>query len=158
MNKVFRLVTLIAAATTIGAAAPTVPRPSYTPEQVITIRQAALEMSAVAFASLKRGGDTDVEPKKQGFVAGGLALWAKALPTLFPPGTAVGESAAETQAKPDIWTNRADFEKKAADYLAAANRLVAATQANDSAAFKAGLVDTKKACDACHTDYKLRDM
>lgn len=158
MDKVFRVAALIATAATIGAAAPTVSRLSYTPEQVITVRQAGFEMSAVVFASLQRAGDSDTEPKKQGFFAGGLALWAKALPTLFPAGTATGESAADTQAKVDIWSNRADFERKAADYLAAANRLVAATHANDPAAFKAGLVDIKKACDACHADYKLRTM
>lgn len=149
---------LLATAVVVAAAAPNAPRPTYSPEQIITIRQAGYEMSAVVFAGLKSAGETGTEPKTVGFAAGGLALWAKALPTLFPSGTAIGETAVDTQAEPAIWTNRADFERKAADYLAATNKLVEATRANDAAAFKAGLVEIKKACDACHADYKKRTM
>ena len=149
---------MLAIATAAVAAAPGTPRPTYSPEQVIEIRHAGYEMSAVVLASLKKAADTGAEPKTQGFFAGGLAAWAKVLPTLFPPGTAIGETALDTQAKPEIWTNRVDFERKAAAYLAATNKLMDAIHANDSAAFAAGIAEIKKTCDACHADYKQRTM
>lgn len=156
MANAFQLMFAIAAATV--AAAPSAPKVSYSPEQVIDIRHAGYEMSAVVFGSLKKAADEGVEPKTQGFFAGGLAQWAKVVPTLFPQGTAIGETALDTQAKPEIWTNRTDFERKAAAFLAAANKIVEATHANDAAAFKASIVEVKKTCDACHADYKQRTM
>jgi len=75
--------------------------------------------------------------------------------TLFPEGTAVGE-VEETEAKPEIWQNIADFESKAQDTEeAAANASEATSEGLD--AFKAAFVEMGKSCGACHEDYRVKD-
>ena len=127
-----------------------------TPQQVVQARQAALEMSVITLTQLKRASDNGGDVKKQGFAAGALALWAKTLPILFPAGTAMGQTPIESKAKPEIWTNRALFDSRAADYAAATAKLFDLSQAGDSTGFAAQLDVVKKTCNACHSDFQAR--
>ena len=127
-----------------------------TPQQVVQARQAALEMSVMTLAQLRRASDSGDDVKKQGFAAGSLALWAKTLPILFPAGTGMGQTPIESKAKPEIWTNRALFDSRAADYAAATTKLFELSQAGDSAGFAAQLDVVKKTCSACHSDFQAR--
>jgi len=131
---------------------------NLSPEQSILARQAALEMSAVTFGEMKRGAASGAEARTQGFYAGALASWARVLPWLFPAGTADGATSTPTEAKAEIWTNRADFDAKAAAYLAATNRLVDLSKVNDTAGFQAQLAVVKETCAACHRSYQARGM
>ena len=140
----------LAAFSTVAMRAETPSAPS--PAQVVKARQAALMMSAVTFAGLREGASGDVS--KLGFPAGALAAWASALPSLFPAGTAQGTAGLDTKAKPEIWSNRAGFEARAADYAAATAKLADLSKAGDSAGFTAQLAVVKKACDSCHADFK----
>ncbi|HWD28673.1 MAG TPA: cytochrome c [Rhizomicrobium sp.] len=137
------------AAVTATVAAQTAAAPS--PAQIVKARQASLMMSAITFASLKQGAEGDVS--KLGFPAKALASWAAVLPTLFPAGTGPGQ-AGDTEAKAEIWTNRAGFEARAADYGSATAKLADLAKAGDSAGFTAQLAVVKKACDSCHADFK----
>ena len=130
--------------------------PSPTPAQIVKARQAALAMSAVTFGAIKQGLDGGVDVSKLGFQARALAAWSAALPTMFPAGTGQGQTASDTKAKPEIWTNRTGFEAKAADYAAATAKLADLSKAGDTAGFTAQLGVVKKACDACHSDFKER--
>jgi cytochrome c556 len=127
-----------------------------TAAQVVQARQASLEMSVMTMAYLKNASENGVELKKLGFAANALALWAKTLPILFPAGTAMGQTPIDSKAKPEIWTNRAQFESRAADYAAATTKLFDLSQAGDSAGFAAQLGVVKKACDGCHSDFQAR--
>jgi cytochrome c556 len=141
----------IVALSAVGLRAETATSP--TPAQIVKARQAAYEMSAVTFASLKQGA-AGGDVSKLGFPANALAAWAAALPTLFPAGTGQGTAGLDTKAKAEIWSNRAGFEARAGDYAAATAKLADLAKANDAAGFTAQLAVVKKACDSCHSDFK----
>jgi cytochrome c556 len=72
----------------------------------------------------------------------------------FPEGSDKGT----TRAKPEIWQNKADFEKKMDDLKKAVAMLQAvAEQGTDRKAIAAQVGATGKACKACHDDYKSKD-
>lgn len=142
------------AALTVTGSAQTASSP--TPAQIVKARQAALEMSAVTFASIKQALDGGTDASKLGFQSHALAAWSAALPTMFPAGTGQGQTASDTKAKPEIWSNRAGFESRAADYAAATAKLADLSKAGDTAGFTAQLALVKKTCDACHSDFKER--
>ena len=67
--------------------------------------------------------------------------------SLFPAGSATGTS----RAKPEIWANKADFDKLMADGKAAATALAAVT---DEAAYRPALGALGQNCKACHDKYR----
>ena len=124
----------------------------------IAARQASLDMSSITFRSMGDAMKAGREAKSQGYAAAALAKWAKALPRMFPAGTGVGETSADTQALPIIWKDRANFERAAAFYADATARLAAMAAANDTAGFTKQLEEVNQACGACHARYKAGDQ
>jgi cytochrome c556 len=131
--------------------------PPPTAQQIILARQAAFEMSAITFGSLKIAMRDGKEAKTQGFYTGAMVFWARALSSMFPSGTGMGETPSETGALPEIWTNWRDFQAKNADYVAAVTKLHAMVKENDTPGFITQLMAIKETCDACHKDFKTRD-
>jgi cytochrome c556 len=76
-----------------------------------------------------------------------IALNAMHIPTLFPPGSATGN----TRARADIWQKWADFEKAAKNLQTLAEKLRDAAQAKDAASLET-MVKTfgKQGCGGCH--------
>ncbi len=70
--------------------------------------------------------------------------------TLFPKGS---ETGGKTEAKPEIWQDKADFDAKAKD-LEAATAKAAAAAPNGLDAFKVAFGPVGKACKACHEKYR----
>ena len=70
--------------------------------------------------------------------------------TLFPKGS---ETGGDTEAKPDIWDNKAEFESRAKD-LEAATAKAAAAAAGGLDAFKVAFGDVGKACKSCHEKFR----
>ena len=68
----------------------------------------------------------------------------------FAPGT---ESGAPTNALPDIWKDRATFDKLAKDAKAETVKLVAAA-GTDLAALRAQVQATGRACKSCHDKFQ----
>jgi len=131
--------------------------PPPTPSQIIRARQAAYEMSVVTFSQLKRAVDTGSDVTKQKFAATALWEWATALPTLFPEGTGPRQTPVDTGALVEVWSNRSGFLARANAFTTATSKLVDAAKAGDTSAFANQVDAVKKACDACHTDFKVRD-
>jgi cytochrome c556 len=121
-------------------------------EQTIAARQAGYDMSAVTFGGMMKATKDGAAAKDQGFQAHALAKWAHVVPTMFPASTASGQ----TKARPEIWSNNAGFTKAAANYAAAVDKLASLSEANDTPGFTAQLGEVKKACDACHQDFRQR--
>jgi cytochrome c556 len=142
-----------ALAAAVIARADTAASPS--PTQIVLARQAALDMSAVTFVTMKHAAESG-DVSKMADPAGALAAWSKVLPMLFPAGTGVGLVSVPTKAKAEIWSNHAAFEQRAADYAAAAAKLPQLVKAGDTAGFSAQLDVVKKACSACHQDFQQR--
>ena len=62
----------------------------------------------------------------------------------------------DTKAKPEIWTNRADFDAKMDKMVTEAQKLPAVVRADDMAAFKKQVGDVGAACKSCHDEYRLK--
>jgi cytochrome c556 len=74
----------------------------------------------------------------------------------FPENSNLGDP--ETKAKADIWTNRADFEKKEKDFQShvLALQKVNETEKEATEAFKTAAAAVGQDCKACHDDYRLQ--
>ncbi len=73
-------------------------------------------------------------------------------------GFAAGSEKGTTKAKPEIWENKADFQKKMDDLQAAVNALqVVAAQGSDRKAIAEQVAATGKACKACHDEYTAEE-
>jgi cytochrome c556 len=72
---------------------------------------------------------------------------------LFPPGS---ESGGNTEAKPEIWTDREGFEQAQAKFAAAVEQAVAGDP-QSAEALKPLLGGITKTCKACHEKYRLQD-
>lgn len=70
----------------------------------------------------------------------------------FPAGSDKGE----TKASPEIWKNKADFEKLNADALAAATKLETDAKAGDMTLVAADFRAAGATCGACHDKYRLK--
>jgi cytochrome c556 len=74
----------------------------------------------------------------------------------FPEGSNPGEP--DSKAKPDVWSNRADFDKKLKDFETHAQALVEvnAKEKNGGDAFKAAVAALAGDCKGCHETYKAK--
>lgn len=132
------------------------PASGLTAEQIIAARQASYDMSAVTFGSMVKAMKAGGGAKEMAFSAHALTAWSKALPTMFPAGTGAGQSGHDTKALAAVWSNRDGFNKAAANYAAATDKLANLADAGDTPGFTAQLGEVKKACDACHQDFRQR--
>ena len=82
-----------------------------------------------------------------------LGSYAKDQKFWFDEGTGP-ESGADTDAKADIWTNRADFDAKMKDLVDRSATLATVAKTGDFARSKAAFFDTANTCKACHDKYK----
>lgn len=69
----------------------------------------------------------------------------------FPEGSGTG---ATTEAKPEIWTNFADFSAKMKDFERESAALASIAKAGDEAAMKEQFAKVGGTCKACHDQYK----
>ncbi len=118
--------------------------------ELIAGRKAAFLMSGALFGQIKAGVDRGDDPKTLGFAARALSRWASALPGMFP----AGSGGAPSEALPAVWSDRAGFEAKAADYAAAATKLADLARAGDKPGFAAQFAVVGGTCKACHDVYR----
>lgn len=121
----------------------------------ITTRQAGMKQAGENAGAIKKaldaGGDlAAVAPNAQVLVD-----WGHKIPTLFVPGSGA-EAGVKTRALPEIWTNRAEFEKDAANLATQATALVTALKANDKTAAAAAFAATGGACGTCHRSFQAK--
>lgn len=73
------------------------------------------------------------------------------LATLFPAG-----STEDSKARPEVWSDRAGFEKAAANATAATARLASVAGGGDKDATAAAFREVGASCGACHRNYRAR--
>ncbi len=123
------------------------------PDDVIAARQAGFDLQAGVAAAMKATVDAggSVKPLTDG--AKGLSSWGHVIPSMFPDGTQTGRN---TKAKPEVWTDRAGFEKAAANFYTEAEKLEKFAEADDKAGFADQFKVTAGQCGACHRAYRER--
>ncbi len=81
-----------------------------------------------------------------------IALNAMHIPMLFPEGSLTAKS----NAKPEIWQKRPEFEAAAKNLLAEAEKLRDAAKAKNAEATQALVKDFgRKTCGTCHTPFRV---
>lgn len=126
---------------------------AQTPDDIILQRQAGYKHIGQLFGQMKKGINAGADVAQFAPLAQEIVAWGQKIPTLFPDGTQQGH---DTHAKPDIWTDRATFNKYSADLVAQAQKLVLAAQSGDKAAFAAQWKTTGGACGTCHEKFRYR--
>ncbi|WP_245838319.1 c-type cytochrome [Niveispirillum lacus] len=123
------------------------------PTAVIEARKAELKkagggMKAISgFVKDGNGTVADVQA-----AAATIEAVSKAFPDWWPAGTAIGVG--KSEAKPEIWTNMADFKAKTTAFQTEAAALVTVAAGGDKAAIGAQLGKVGGTCKACHDAYK----
>ena len=84
-----------------------------------------------------------------------LATLASRTKTWFPAGSGP-QDGVKTDALPAAWTNRAELDRKADAFAAAANTLAATAQGADVAAIQAAVRATGETCKSCHDQFRKR--
>lgn len=120
------------------------------PEDAMKYRKAAFTVMAAHFGRL--GAMAQGKAPFDAKIAAENAAMVKTMAAMpwsaFVPESDMGE----TKAKPEIWTERAKFDKAAQDLQAAADKLNASTGNLDQ--LKAAFGETAKTCKACHDAYR----
>jgi cytochrome c556 len=124
--------------------------------QVVTERRAGLKAVGEhldAMAAIARAG-SDPRPAVERVAA--VQRFFVDFPARFPAGTQQGAPGIDTRARPEIWTDRANFERIAAALAPRLDALNAAAQSGDPAAFGTALQATGAACIDCHRPFRAR--
>ncbi|MCC6925170.1 cytochrome c [Novosphingobium sp.] len=147
-------IALVAALLCGGAAlyAKPAPRPSApSPQELVTTRQAGMDMAAATLTLLKNASNNGAPLKSLAFPASGLAKFAGVMPALFADNT----KGLPSRSRPSVWTDRAGFQAKAGEFAAATKALAAAAAAEDKAAFDTALASVGASCKGCHETYQV---
>ena len=122
----------------LAQSAPAVaPAASSPASDIVQGRRAAFRLSGATLGNLKAAAARGDDLTKVAGQARALAGWARAIPGMFPAGSNVAPS----EALPNVWTDRAGFAAKAADYAAAADKLAELAKAGDTAGSKSPRVE-----------------
>ncbi len=126
------------------------------PETAIHYRQAAYTMIGWNFGPMAQmvRGKAPWDATAFARHAERVALLAPQLLEGFPEGSGSG---AETEAKPEIWSDRAGFEAKMDDFVRASKLLAEVARGGDEAKAKEQFKATAGACKACHDRYRVDD-
>jgi cytochrome c556 len=137
--------------------AQTAPAPAPNPvKQAIDNRKAVFTLIGNNFrpiAEILRGNSTyeSVDVSKYGTR---VAFLTSLLPEAFPDISKSGD----TQAKPEVWSSRADFDKRVKDFSDHAIALshVIAQGGGNNDAFKAAAKAVAQDCKGCHDNYRSK--
>ena len=119
----------------------------------IAIRQVGMALQAGSFGFIRSvvAAKGDVKPLEA--PAKAIARWAAMIPAVFPAGSDKG---GDTKALPEIWSDRAGFEKIAMTMGEAAIRLATAAKAGDADAVALEAKAIGDQCGACHRGYRAK--
>lgn len=119
-------------------------------EAEIKARKDGFQVFRTSTGAIKKIVDDNAAPA--GAVAPAEAIAQQAARQLqhFPKGSDKGN----TKAKPEIWTNWAQFEAAMKDVEAKATAVAAAGKAGDAAALKAAFGAMGASCGSCHKQFR----
>lgn len=129
------------------------PTAAATPEEIIAARQANQKRVGDLTGDIKKAMEAGASAESQADAVKEIDQRAHLIKGYFPDGT---ETGGKTKARPEIWTNRAGFDKAADAYVAAFDKLSVLAQAGDTPAFKAQFAEAGATCGACHRDFRNR--
>jgi cytochrome c556 len=147
----FRIPAILLAAFAFAAAHAQSPKP----EDQLKLRKAAYGIMNYSLQQVDAMANGKRPYSKEETVrhADVLANVATVPKVMFGEGT---DKVGETRAKPEVWTNRADFDAKMDRMVTEAGKLAHAARGGDMAALRKAVHDVDSACNACHDDYRTK--
>jgi cytochrome c556 len=123
------------------------------PEQVLKYRKALYSVIGWNFGPMSAMAQGKVPYNADEFArrAERVALVAPMLSEAFPPES---KGVANSELKPEMWANRADFDARMQDMVERSAALAAAAKTGDFEKSKAAFMQTAQTCKACHDKYK----
>jgi len=122
-------------------------------EQTLKYRKAVYQAIAWNFGPMSQmaQGKIPYDAREFEMRAGRVAALT---PMLSESYSAESSGVAGSKAKPEIWTNRADFDAKMKDLVERSATLAMVAKTGDAGKSKQAFLDTAAACKACHDKYK----
>lgn len=136
-----------------GAALAQGSAPLLTADEVVATRKAGMNLQAGNLIAMKQAVEAGTDVKPLTGSAKSLAGWGRVIPTVFPAGT---EAVGATKARPEVWSDRAGFDRAAANFVAQADKLTQLADSNDKPGFAAQYTATTQACGGCHRSFQVR--
>ena len=99
-------------------------------------------------------GKTPYDAARFATVAEHVAALVPLLPEAFPAGSDAG---APTAAKPQVWSEWPDFERRLGDLSRASSAFAAVARRGDLATIRPAFAELTQQCKACHDHYKRED-
>ncbi len=147
------LIPILSAAAVVAAFSTVVLAQEMKPDRAIKYRQGILQAIGWNMGILGGMAKGDIPYDKAKAVR--AATFINELSAMpwdgFVPGSDTG---APTKAKPEIWKDKAKFDKVAEAMQAETVKLVAAANAGDLAALRPAVGAMGKACSNCHDDFR----
>jgi cytochrome c556 len=147
-----RLVVSAVLLAAVAAAAQAQGQPSKA-EQALKYRKAVYQAIAWNFGpmSAMAQGKVPYEAKEFEMRAQRVAALTPMLSESYSPDT---QSVTGSKAKPELWSNRADFDAKMKTLVDRSATLASVSKGGDFEKSKAAFLDTANSCKACHDKYK----
>lgn len=122
-------------------------------EQLLKYRKAVYQAIVWNFAPMSQmaQGKIPFDAKEFELRAGRVAALTPMLAESYAPES---REVAGSKAKPELWTQRADFDAKLKDLVDRSGTLATVARGGDAALTKQAFLDTAGACKACHDKYK----
>ncbi len=158
MNGITRIGVAAVGSLIVASAAMAQGAPAPTPEQkieaTVLTRQGLFKVQSFAFgpvSAMLRGAPFDAAAAVKS--AERVQVTASMIPEVFATDTHTATTV-KTRAREGIWTNKADFDSKAADLVKASAAMEAAAKTGDKDATLAAARGVGKACAACHDQFR----
>ena len=153
MNRLVQAVLVAVPFSAIVAAAPAQAQFAK-PEAAVEYRQSAFTLIGNHMGRIK--GQLDTGKPSLEIIRSSAALidTLKALP--FEAFVEGSSDVGDTAAKPEIWTEREKFDKRAKEMQDKVGQLNTAARGGDITAIRAAFGEAGKACKNCHDDYKKK--
>jgi cytochrome c556 len=122
-------------------------------EQALTYRKAVYQTMVWNFGPLAAMAQDKIPYDAAEFRkrAERVALLTPMLAESYIPDT---RGLGDSKLKPEMWSNRADFDQKLEDLVDRSATLAEVAKAGDAAKSKAAFFETANACKACHDKYR----
>ncbi|WP_347567240.1 cytochrome c [Sphingobium sp. BYY-5] len=130
------------------------PAASSAPKAAIAARQAGYKKMGAAMKALNDQLKSDA-PVKATLVAAAqaLATTAREQPKFFPAGSGPA-AGVPTDALPNIWTDRANFDAQMAKLIGESGKLVVVANGGNAEAIRVQAKATGATCAACHRQFR----
>jgi cytochrome c556 len=149
-NRLTLLACALVAAGTLGASGLAVAQPK--PEQLIEYRQSVYQVLVWNFGPMGAAVQGKIPFDKDAF-----AKQAARVATMAPmaaEGFARESLAANSDAKPEIWKNKAEFDKLMQNLVTKTAALAEVSKSGDLAKIRPAFGEAAQACKACHDKFK----